>query len=49
MLPHLRNFNKGPKIITEPRYIFEDDFETASPKAGWTYIGIANSTISPLA
>lgn len=49
MLPHFRNFNKGPKIITEPRYIFEDDFETASPKAGWTYWNVSNSATSPLA
>jgi hypothetical protein len=42
----LRTFG-GDEII-RMQYIFQDDFETASPKAGWTYTSITNSTLDPL-
>jgi hypothetical protein len=38
----------GGDNIIQMRYIFEDNFETVSPKAGWTYNSNANSTLNPL-
>lgn len=48
MLNNSQSLITGPKMAMQPKYFFTDDFETATPKDGWYYLAITNSTTSPL-
>jgi hypothetical protein len=48
MLNNSQSLITGPKMAMQPKYFFTDDFETATPKDGWTYVSVSNNTVSPL-